>query len=302
MSNAIFVFGKNRSGTKWLSNLIANHSEVSCLQLASSSGILETNLFRNFPAVFGDLAHKENRLAFLACYTRTNAFKCSGLSERDLYEQRFESYFDFFGHVMGTAARRAGKAYWLQKGNSLELPQVTQHYPGAKFVIIRRGDARASIISNLALDIRDAPAEVRARKLSNSAVVQQTFSYYLHRKIEEKYDHLPNVKTVFFEDLKTRKREVLEEVCCFAGLTFEEEMLGEYFSQNSSFSKGIKRDTVVSSAQSRLIDALCPVLDALPLFALAFLFDAREAVALRRPSRRRFTPGTFRLYQEEVGW
>ena len=133
-------------------------------------------------------------------------------------------------------------------------------------------------------------------------MVQQTFSYYLHKKIEEKYAHLPNVKTVFFEDLKTRKREVLEEVCHFTGLTFKEEMLEEHFGQNSSFSKGAKRDAVVSDAQSRLIDALCPVLDKTPLFVLRAVFDAREAVALRRPSRRKFTPGTFRLYREEVGW
>ena len=302
MSNAIFVFGKNRSGTKWLSNLIANHSEVVCLQLASSSGILETNLFRNFSDVFGNLSHKENRLAFLACYTRTNAFKLSGLSEQDLYNRRFDSYFDFFDHVMNVVACRAGKAYWLQKGVSLELPQVIRHYPEAKFVIIRRGNAKANIVSNLVLFTRDGPAEVRARKPSNSDVVQQTFSYYLHKKLEEKYARLPNVKTVFFEDLKTRKREVLEEVCRFTGLTFEEGMLGEHFDQNSSFSRGAKRDAVISDAQGRLIDALCPVLDALPLLALLSIFNAREAVARHRPSRKRFTRGTFRLYHEEVGW
>ena len=159
MSDAIFVFGKNRSGTKWLSNLIANHSDVACLQLASSSGIAETNLFQNFPDTFGDLTHKENRLAFLACYTRTTAFKISGLSERDLYEQRFDSYFEFFDQLMNKVAGRAQKAYWLQKGSSLELPQVIKHYPKAKFVIIRRGDAKANILSNLTLFTRDGPAE-----------------------------------------------------------------------------------------------------------------------------------------------
>ena len=302
MANAIFVFGKNRSGTKWLSNLIANHSDVACMQQAKGGGIMETNLFRNCPAVFGDLAVNENNLAFLAFFTRSSLFKLSGLSEQDLYERRFYSYFEFFDHVMNKVARKEQKGTWLQKGDSLELPQVIEHYPEAKFIVIRRGDAKANIISNLALFTRDASAEVRAQKPSNAAVVQQTFSYYLHKKIEEKYAHRSNVKTVFFEDLKARKREVIEEVCRFVGLPFEEQVVEEQFGKNSSFSKDAKREEVITGAQHRLIDTLSPVLDNLPLFVLATLFNAREAVARRNPSRNRFINGTLSLYREEVGW
>ena len=302
MAHAIFVFGKNRSGTKWLSNLIANHSDVACMQQARGGGIMETNLFRNCPAVFGDLAVNENNLAFLAFFTRSSLFKLSGLSEQDLYERRFYSYFEVFDHVMNKVARKEQKGTWLQKGDSLELPQVIEHYPEAKFIVIRRGDAKANIISNLALFTRDASEEVRAQKPSNSAVVQQTFSYYLHKKIEEKYAGRPNVKTVFFEDLKARKREVIEEVCRFVGLPFEEQMVEEQFGKNSSFSKDAKREEVITGAQHRLIDTLSPVLDNLPLFVLATLFNAREAVARRNPSRNRFINGTLSLYREEVGW
>ena len=302
MADAIFVFGKNRSGTKWMSNLIANHSDVACMQQAKGGGIMETNLFRNCPAVFGDLAINENNLAFLAFFTRSSLFKLSGLSERDVYERRFYSYFEFFDHVMAKVAAREQKGHWLQKGDSFELPQVLEHYPKAKFIVIRRGDAKANIISNLALYTRDASEEERARKPSNAAVVQQTFSYYLHKKIEEQHAHRPNVKTVFFEDLKARKREVVEEVCDFVGLAFEPQMIEEQYGKNSSFSKGAKREEVITQAQHRLIDTLSPVLDSLPLFVLATLFNTREAVARRKPSRNRFINGTLSLYREEVGW
>ncbi|MFW6008127.1 MAG: hypothetical protein ACOCP8_02575 [archaeon] len=40
----IFVIGKNRSGTKWLSNTVANHKDVFCVQRPGAGGILETNL------------------------------------------------------------------------------------------------------------------------------------------------------------------------------------------------------------------------------------------------------------------
>ena len=55
----IFVIGKNRSGTKWLSNTISNHSKIACVRSHEFGGILETNVFFNMPNTFGDLAIKE---------------------------------------------------------------------------------------------------------------------------------------------------------------------------------------------------------------------------------------------------
>ncbi|MCK4320989.1 sulfotransferase [candidate division WOR-3 bacterium] len=40
MASPIFVIGKNRSGTKWLSNVIANHKDVACIQHELFGGIL----------------------------------------------------------------------------------------------------------------------------------------------------------------------------------------------------------------------------------------------------------------------
>jgi hypothetical protein len=66
----IFVVGRNRSGTKWLSNILANHASIAAVQHPEGnwSGMLSTNLLSQFPKVFGDLRNNENRSGFIACF------------------------------------------------------------------------------------------------------------------------------------------------------------------------------------------------------------------------------------------
>ncbi|MBA7629902.1 hypothetical protein ES703_37409 [subsurface metagenome] len=49
MASPIFVIGKNRSGTKWLSNVIANHKDIACIQHELFGGILEANVISRMP-------------------------------------------------------------------------------------------------------------------------------------------------------------------------------------------------------------------------------------------------------------
>ncbi len=41
----IFIVGTNRSGTKWLSNILANHPDVAAVQTERTLGIVETYMF-----------------------------------------------------------------------------------------------------------------------------------------------------------------------------------------------------------------------------------------------------------------
>ena len=59
----ILVIGKNRSGTKWVSNLLANHSSIRAVQAPQHGGIIETNFFGMMQQVFGDIGRVENYIA-----------------------------------------------------------------------------------------------------------------------------------------------------------------------------------------------------------------------------------------------
>lgn len=73
MASPIFVIGRNRSGTKWLSNIIASHHDVAAVQHEEHFGILEaTDVFLNMPILFGDLSIAENYMGFLDCFSQTD--------------------------------------------------------------------------------------------------------------------------------------------------------------------------------------------------------------------------------------
>ena len=82
----IFVLGKNRSGTKWLSNIILNNKEIAGIQSNYHRGILETNLFNVFNRKFGNLKRRDDYIAFVEVFTATDFFKLTGLSKELLYK------------------------------------------------------------------------------------------------------------------------------------------------------------------------------------------------------------------------
>src|SRR5690606_28021639 len=85
----IFVLGRNRSGTKWLTNQISNHPQVAAIT-ATNTGVLEANLFEHLPRMFGDLSINDHYYAFLAAFMKSSFFHRSGLPESCLYEKRHD--------------------------------------------------------------------------------------------------------------------------------------------------------------------------------------------------------------------
>jgi hypothetical protein len=67
----LFVIGRNRSGTKWLSNILAENNEVAAVQREGAGGILESNELSHFPKHF-NLNHIEDRTAFQILFKHSN--------------------------------------------------------------------------------------------------------------------------------------------------------------------------------------------------------------------------------------
>lgn len=288
----IFVVGRNRSGTKWLSNILANHDAVAAVQHPKGrwSGIVETNIFDRFPALFGDLSNKENRYGFLACFAETNFFRFTGVPKSALYSYEQDDYLDLFDALMAVFAERRGKQIWLQKSYSLLLPRLHSRFPHAKFVIIRRRNVLDNIRSNLA---KQADKEAAAR-VGPSRVVREVFSYYLHRAVEERYEAEPNVMLVYYEDLKGDTANVVEKVCAFCGLSYSPSLLNVGYQANTSFKRGVRREDVLSSSGLRVFRLCQALARTIPAPLLRGLNSSRGTRAPRSYSARRFIRGTFR--------
>ena len=300
MAQPIFVVGRNRSGTKWLSNILANHSDIACVQHERSGGILETNAFRNCPDVFGDLSINDNYYGFLAFFLKSNFFRCSGLAEEVLYEKRFTSYFAFFRFIMDKVAEREQKGHWLQKSDSLLLPTLLEHYPDAKFIVIRRLDVRANVSSSLVLRHYSPFSGELKHDITLRAVLRELLSYYLHQKTEEYYRGRPNLTFVTYEDLLSDKKAVIERLCEILNLPFQEAILEDIYLKNTSFGVKTKREEILTKKHQQAITLLSPTLKALPVGLFRIPFVARRKLLQVRTSEARFVPGTFRLYREEA--
>ena len=60
----VIVIGMTRSGTKWLSNILCNHSEMIGVQSEQHGGIIETNMFHIMPRKF-NLSFADDYIAFI---------------------------------------------------------------------------------------------------------------------------------------------------------------------------------------------------------------------------------------------
>ncbi len=282
----IIVLGKERSGTKWLTNLIANHPDVACVQSEIHNGVLETNVFNNMPVLFGDLKNPDNWLGFLACFSQTYFFKYTGLDRTFLDSLSPSDYYTFFDEVMTAYAHRMNASRWIQKTNSLFTEKLLQAYPQAKFVLIQRGfednyrSSQANIHSNL--------KEIG----SVSSVFSSVFGHYYANRYESSFAGHPQILFVRFEDLKSRKEETLQKVYAFLDLSFDPSCLEDRFRKNTSFTR--QKETPAIPGKEKVLIAIGRLLGtSLPFF---FLRTIRNYLQARRKKTAKFVKWTYTQY------
>ncbi len=291
MAKPVFVIGKNRSGTKWLSNIIGSHPEVAAVQGEEFTGILESNLFFQFPEAFGDLRNSENYCAMAACSSRTSVFECTGLDEKLLFAEKINDYHKFFRQVMDAYAAKDNKHRWLQKANPLVLPQLYTAFPDAQFVITNR-DITDSIRSSIALAQRNGT--------KGSSIFGEMALYHLGEKMYNQFRGKSNVMFVTFEDLKGDREAVTRRICEFLRLQFDARMLEDAYQKNTSFKNGSSRANALSRTEERCISLFGPLARRIPLGLLkAFrLMFGRN----RNPNRSRFISASFLTLRKQYGW
>lgn len=288
----IFVLGRNRSGTKWLTNQLSNHPEVAAIT-GPETGVLEANLFEHLPKMFGDLGISDHYYAFLACFAKSSYFLRTGLPESVLFERRHESYLEVFRFLMERLAESRGASAWLQKGNSLMLPALQAEFPNARFLIMRRSNVVDNVRSSIALN-----AGQTAGRRMPAVIARELASYYLHRGIEEEFIGRANVHLVTYEAMVGGKERVLREVSDFVGLDFDPVMLEDAYPRNTSYKKA-KRADVLTGADLRTFEVLEPVIRAMPVSVLRRLYQGGVRPD-PRPGERVLMPGSFKVFRTQV--
>ncbi|MFP4501375.1 MAG: sulfotransferase family protein [Candidatus Hydrogenedentota bacterium] len=291
MATPIFVMGKHRSGTKWLSNILSNHPDVASVQRDGADGILEADVLLTYPQIFGDLGQDENYCAMAAAFSRSNFFVCTGLDEAVLFSAKIEGYCAFFRHVMDAFAAKENKQYWLQKSNSVVFPMLHAAFPDAKFIVIER-----DMVDN----IRSSIGLARMHGQREASLAKEVGLYQLSRRTMQRYLNKSNVLHVTYEDLRADREQLTRRICGFLGLPFAEVLLTDRYAKNTSFRDSTKRDEALSAFDIARIRAFGLLFRALPFPVLRAL---RARFGRAKDDRRsRFISKSYLILRKQYGW
>ena len=288
MARPLFVVGRNRSGTKWLSNTIANHPDVACVQRKGAGGILEADILSKAPQVFGPLSIDENYLGFLACFSQSNFFRATGLDRGDLYCPAARTYSAYFRYIMDRYAEKEGKPFWLQKASVRAFETLIREFPDARFIVIER-----EVVAN----IRSKMSVPNVLNPDRSNVLRALTAYWADHSDASRFSHRSNVMPVTYEQFRSDRENLLRRISDFTGLTFHKAMLEDRWPRNTSFATETARQQALTGRQERLIRWLSPLLKRVPNVLWGLVRLSR-----RRRGKSRFVRGSFALVRSEYGW
>ena len=277
MAKPIFIVGKNRSGTKWLSNILLRNKNISGIQNEYHGGILETNIVNDMARIFGSLSNKDSFAGLIECFSGTDFFRLSKLSKCELYKTRSKNYYEFLKRFMDIYAKKASTEFWLQKIDVKQLKGFYDYFSDARFIVIER-----DIINN----IRSAIGLQRKNKIKTS-VVKETILYIYSLKCANRYkNRRKNFFFLRYEDLERDKVNVLRKICDFLGLTYSNEMLSNKFKRNTSFSNQKERDTILSKKDRLSISLLSFALKYFPMRLYDFFYSLKCLKVKSKPFQR----------------
>ena len=287
----IFVIGKNRSGTKWLSNILSNSNDIVSLQRKEDYGINETNIFYQFPKIFGNLRSYNNYIPFIECFAQTNIFKLTGLDKQFLYTIPQRNYNIIFKSVMNQYAFSKNKEMWLQKSNTYILNDAISYFPNATIVFIER-NLEDNIRSTIGLQFKNG------QKKKN--ILKNVFIYLLEQKRIKSFRKKKNISqdTVYikYENLVFNSQSEIKHLCDKLNIQYQEKMLDNIFQKNTSFSKKDSKNKILNKLDFFYMHFLYNILKFFPYSFFEFVFKK----ASRRQVRMEFIAKTFEMRYKEI--
>ena len=284
LTKSVLVIGLNRSGTKWLSNLIAEHHDVYAVQHEKHFGILESNVFNDFGRMFPSLETIEARTSFESVWNQTDFINITNVDLHKLMQSnRPTSVFEAFKLLMGEAAAQRGAKYWLQKCSPVQLATVGSHFADAKKIFIKRkfNDVMVSAIEN------------SKASRGQSGELRLALNYCLQNQVLNNAARQSDVLCISYEELKANSQKTIATVFDFLGLDANQIQESEY-TPNTSFSgskvpQQLKASTKLFSIMLRTFLSLMPA-------GLPYRLWKR----LRRNAPPSILRGTYRITRETI--
>ena len=283
----ILVIGINRSGSKWLSNLLCNHPDVAGVQNERGGGIMESNMFGPLRSKF-DLKYPDDYIALVEVWSRTRFFEITQVDKQVFYclQPRPTDSYRLFEILLEHYARRSNCAYWLQKMSPLEALGALEHFNDARIVLIKR-----SLMDTMRSQVQQHVNHGKSKNL-----LRTSYAFVLQEKILRKIRKRHHVIGVEYERLVQDTDAELRRMCKEIGLEYLPPMSKVRFRSNTSFKPGTDRRAILTRTEETWIRCTAACLRLLPLQILHGILKAWDVIHGPRPIKwKTFDPMQYKL-------
>jgi hypothetical protein len=276
----LIVVGMNRSGTKWLSNILCNHPEVAGIQSPLHTGILETNFFGTVQRMFGEELPVDHYVGLVEMWAQSDFFKASGVEKELFYSlrPRPRGPLQMFVTLMEEMARRRGARYWLQKTSPLAAREILSRLPPGRVIVTRRS----------ALPLLESTVRLRRDLGVPISAVRAAAIFALEEKILRRIERGPGALVTSYERMQSAPEAEPARLCAALGLSHDPSLTQVSYERNTSFRREGERDQVFSQLERLAIRSTLATTRWLPLELLAWV---RERL---RTGGTGLVEGTFR--------
>ncbi len=292
----IFVLGSARSGTTWLSNLLAAHPAIAAAQHVVHWGCLESEMYQ-YARHAGDLRDEGRFVRFLETFAATDLFRVLEGDKEKVYRTRPTDMYDLLFGLFDDFALRHGTSFWttkldpalLYRPTDLEhfMDRLTRRYRGAKWIGITRG-AHAVVASYLRMESRRSIRGL-GRHVKALATVLEAGRYVAHNRGMDELLASRRGLRLSFEELRADEAAVRARLSSYLGLDLSPARSA--YLPNTSHRDG--RPDATTEVAARIADrVLVPAFQRAPGLA-------RGIVRLRDLSRGDHSPFYWRVQQLE---
>lgn len=280
MIRPIVVVGVNRSGTKWVSNIICSHEDVIGVQSRRAGGILETNMLGAMQDKF-DLSFPADYVGLIEMWSQTEFFRRAGIDKQMFYElaPRPRNVLQVFELLMDELARRNGKKYWVQKTHPANAARVLGHFTNARVVVTRR-KLLDTVRSTVGLQER----------LGVPNLFRATYRYVYQEKLIKRLCRSYPVVEIRYESLKANPAGEKARLFAELGLDAAGASPEDRFPKDTS-SSGAQRWQTLPPSAGMLVRCLAALMNLLPLPAVSAAMALNALIHGHRP--RPLVDGTF---------
>ena len=281
----ILVVGLNRSGTKWLSNSLANHPDIFAVTAEQHFGILESNIFNDISRVLPTLSREDDYTAFVCLWAESDFVKTTGVTRDDMlnWEPRPKTPYEAFERLMNEETCKNSKSVWLQKCSPIQALQASDKLKGtAKVVAIRRPFDRV-LESSIALHEQSG---------ANSSFFRNVIVVAIQNRLIDYFWNMEDCHCVHFDEMKSDRDATMRTVCDYLKLPFDSQMTEPRFQQNTSFRNQDRRP--LSLAQRSFCQFVQLCLKMVPVSWVARFWQRSRS---RNPLN--MVSGTYRNFDKE---